>query len=241
MSTTLVLFDVDGTLVDTAGAGRFALQEAFLQTFEVDAVTAAERNRRVRFAGMTDPAIIEELAAAAGVPATSLDNRRGHLIEVFYDCLESEMQRLDGKARALPGVLTLLQQLDSMAAVRSGLITGNLENGARIKLQPFDLNRFFATGGFGSDHHDRREVARIAVEKMCAYYNLKVQPEQVVIIGDTEKDVDCARANGYRSVAVQFDWVSKRRLLASEPDFYLESLEDLGGCLDAIGVGQTEV
>ncbi len=236
MNTTLVLFDVDGTLVDTAGAGRFALQNAFIQTFGIDAVASAENNRSVRFAGMTDPAIIEALAAAGGVPPERLGKQYPTLIATFYDLLKSEMKRLDGQARVLPGVIALLEQLDGLETIRTGLITGNLEHGARIKLEPFDLNRFFASGGFGSDHHDRREVARIGVEKMCKQYDLQVQPEQVVVIGDTEKDVDCARANGYRSIAVQFDWVSKRRLMASEPDIYLENLSDLAGCLEAIGV-----
>jgi phosphoglycolate phosphatase len=236
MKIEMVLFDVDGTLVDTAGAGRFALQNAFIQTFGIDAVASAENNRSVRFAGMTDPAIIEALATAGGVPPERLGDQYESLIAIFYNLLESEMKRLDGKARALPGVTALLEQLDSITTIRTGLVTGNMENGARIKLEPFGLNRFFGTGGFGSDHHDRREVARIGVEKMCELYRLRVQPEQVVIIGDTEKDVDCAKANGYRSIAVQFDWVSKRRLIASQPDIYLESLGDLARCMAAIDV-----
>jgi phosphoglycolate phosphatase len=236
MKIEMVLFDVDGTLVDTAGAGRFALQNAFIATFGVDAVTSAENNRAVRFAGMTDPAIIEALATAGGVLPERLGEHYTSLVATFYTLLESEMKRLDGKARVLPGVTALLEQLDNMKTIRTGLITGNMEDGARIKLEPFDLNRFFASGGFGSDHHDRREVARIGVGKMCELYRLRVQPEQVVIIGDTEKDVDCARANGYRSIAVQFDWVSKRRLMASKPDIYLENLSNLAACLEAIGV-----
>jgi len=232
----LALFDVDGTLVDTAGAGRFALRSAFLQTFHEDVLTRAETRGTVRFAGMTDLAIIQALAWAGGIEPARLEEEKSRLIINFFRHLETEMVRLDGQAQALPGVHALLERLEQVEQVRTGLVTGNLESGARIKLQPFGLNRFFPAGGFGSDHIDRKEVARIGMEKMCGFYDLSVRPEQVVIIGDTEKDVECARANGYRAVAVQFRWVSKKRLLESKPDFYLEDLTDIPAFLEALGI-----
>jgi phosphoglycolate phosphatase-like HAD superfamily hydrolase len=234
MEQNIVLFDVDGTLVDTAGSGRFAFQAAFLEIFGVDAVMQADR--RVRFAGMTDPLIIEALADAGGIPRNELESKNGSLLASFYRHLEVETDRLQGSSRVLPGVLPLLEHLATLEPVFTGLITGNLETGARIKLQPFDLNRFFPTGGFGSDHPDRREVARIAAEKMNVHHGIDVPAHRIMVIGDTEHDITCAQANGFRSVAVQFDWVSKERLLAADPDHYLPDLTDIPQVLDALGL-----
>ena len=234
MEQTIVLFDVDGTLVDTAGSGRYAFQAAFLETFGIDPVMQAER--RVRFAGMTDPLIIEALADAGGIPRGELGSKNGSLLASFYRHLKVETERLKGSSRVLPGVVPLLQHLAAMDQVCTGLITGNLETGARIKLEPFDLNRYFPTGGFGSDHSDRREVARIAAEKMNRHHGITVPPARVMVIGDTEHDITCARANGFRSVAVQFDWVSKERLLAADPDRYLPDLTDIPQVLEALGL-----
>ncbi len=234
MEPILALFDVDGTLVDTAGSGRYAFQAAFLETFGVDPVT--QTKGRVRFAGMTDPLIIEALADAGGIARDDLKTKNGSLLDSFYRHLEAETERLRGKSRVLPGVAPLLDHLDGLDNLFTGLITGNLETGARIKLEPFDLNRFFPTGGFGSDHSDRREVARLAVEKMNRHLGLTVPPHRVVVIGDTEHDITCARANGYRAVVVQYDWVSKERLLAAEPDHYLPDFTDITQVRNALGL-----
>ena len=234
MEQTVVLFDVDGTLVDTAGSGRYAFQAAFLQVFGVDAVMQADR--RVRFAGMTDPLIIEALADAGGIRRSDLKSKNGSLLASFYHHLQVETDRLHESSRVLPGVQPLLERLAAMDHAYTGLITGNLEKGARIKLEPFDLNRFFSTGGFGSDHPDRSRVARIAADKMNRHHEIDVPADRVVVIGDTEHDITCAQANGFRSIAVQFDWVSKDRLMAANPDAYLPDLTDIPLVLEALGL-----
>jgi phosphoglycolate phosphatase-like HAD superfamily hydrolase len=232
MKQTIVLFDVDGTLVDTAGSGRYAFQSAFLEVFGIDAVMKADR--RVRFAGMTDPLIIQALADAGGIDRADLESKNGSLLDSFYRHLEVETERLHGSSRVLPGVEPLLERLATIDHAYSGLITGNLETGARIKLEPFDLNRFFPTGGFGSDHAERSQVARIAAENMSRHHGIDVPADRVMVIGDTEHDITCAHANGFRAVAVQFDWVSKDRLLAANPDVYLPDLTDIPQVLEAL-------
>ena len=232
MEPTILLFDVDGTLVDTAGSGRYAFQAAFLDTFGVDAVMKAERT--VRFAGMTDPLIIDALADAGGIARDELESKNGSLLDSFYHHLQVETDRLKDESRLLPGVHPLLERLAAMDRVFTGLITGNLERGARIKLEPFDLNRFFPTGGFGSDHSERSQVARIAAEKMNRHHGIDISASKVVVVGDTEHDVTCARANGFRSVAVQHKWVSKDRLMAANPDAYLPDLTDIPLVLAAL-------
>jgi phosphoglycolate phosphatase-like HAD superfamily hydrolase len=234
MKQTIVLFDVDGTLVDTAGSGRFAFQAAFLEVFGIDAVMKAES--RVRFAGMTDPLIIEALADAGGIDRSDLESKNGSLLDSFYRHLEVETERLHGSSQVLPGVEPLLERLAAMDHAYTGLITGNLETGARIKLAPFDLNRFFPTGGFGSDHADRSQVARIAADKMKRHHGIDVPAHRVMVIGDTEHDITCARANGFGAVAVQHNWVSRDRLLAAKPDAYLPDLTDIPAVLTALGL-----
>ena len=124
MKQTIVLFDVDGTLVDTAGSGRYAFQSAFLEVFGIDAVMKAER--RVRFAGMTDPLIIEALADAGGIDRTDLESKNGSLLDSFYRHLEVETERLHGSSRVLPGVEPLLERLAQgrMSAALSGALNG---------------------------------------------------------------------------------------------------------------------
>jgi phosphoglycolate phosphatase-like HAD superfamily hydrolase len=233
----LVLFDLDGTLVTTAGAGRRALAEAFRDVFGVDSFDA--RTRDVEYAGRTDPAIIVDLARALGIAASRLEQSTPALYEAYYTALRREMAQPDPRRRVLPGVLALLEELSRREAVFLGLLTGNLEPGARIKLEPFGLNRFFPDGGFGTDHADRGEIARVAVEKLGRRRGIPFAPLEVWVIGDTDHDVACARANGYRAIVVYSRWVSRERLVRWRPDACFDSLEDLPAVLGALGLRVT--
>jgi len=230
----LVLFDVDGTLVDTAGAGRTAMQRAFVDVLGVDAVSRARDT--VRFAGMTDPRIIENLARGCGIRLSELARVEIRLRSSYLEHLARIMSTPDSRRRALPGVDALLEDLRNRQGVHLGLLTGNLEEGARRKLEPFDLNRFFADGGFSSDAPNRREIARIAREKMQRRTGVAFRPPRVTVVGDTEHDVDCAHANGYRAVAVATGWSSRDALTAARPDVLLDDLTDRSAALAALGV-----
>ncbi len=232
MRARLILFDIDGTLVDTAGAGKRAMEFAFRQVFDVDRFADGAA---VAFAGRTDPAIIQSLAEAFGIEPDSLRSRREELLRVFVDALESEMRRPDPRRRVLTGVVPLLERLAAANGVHVGLLTGNLELGARVKLAAFDLNRFFPTGGFSSDDPDRREIARIARRRLAEFTGIEFGPADVTVVGDTHHDVDCARANGFRAVAVHSGWVPREQLERSAPDVLLD---DLGhpGVMQALGL-----
>lgn len=234
MKPSLILFDIDGTLVDTAGAGRVGMQNAFVEVFGVDAVARARRT--IRFAGMTDPNIFEALAGEAGVPDDVYRAGLGRLRDSYLRHLRETMSRPDPRRRVLPGVERLVTDLDRRENVRLGLLTGNLEEGARIKLEPFGLNPFFPDGGFSSDDPDRRAIARQAREKLSRRHGLDFVPERTVVIGDTRHDVDCARANGFRSLAVNTGWSGRESLEASGPDVLLEDLSDLHAVLEALGL-----
>lgn len=230
----LFLFDVDGTLINAAGAGRSAIGTAFTRVFGVRADDYAAT--KVRFDGNTDPTIFVELAEALGLEQRLFASRQAEFLDSYYDALRAEMaNRRDGR-HVLPGVERLLRCLAAVGDVHLGLLTGNLERSARIKLEPFGLNRFFAHGGFGSDHRDRNEIARIARERAERASGLRFEPGSVTVVGDTERDVDCARANGFRAVALGTGWTKRGRLEAADPDVYLPDLSDLEATLTALGL-----
>ena len=236
MEPHLILFDIDGTLVDSAGAGRRATEQAFHEVFGLDSI--GSRTAGVRFAGMTDPKIFGALADALGIPSGRLQARRRALAESYMRALDVQMRRPDPKRRALPGVAALLEALDACRHVYLGLVTGNLEHGARAKLEPFGLNRFFPGGGFGSDHDDRREIARLARTRLSSWAGLEFADSRVVVVGDTEHDIDCARANGFRSLAVESGWVSRECLRKAGPDALFSDLTDRPRVLEALGLAQ---
>jgi len=218
----LTLFDVDGTLVNAGGAGRWALERAFEVTFGVE--DAAAFSGKVRFNGRTDPVIVADIAALAGVPAPDLLRRKRDLEEAYLGLLEERLGQTRS-ARALPGVKPLLDALGGRE-VAVGLLTGNVERGARLKLRAVDLDRYFDGGAFGSDHEDRIELGRLARERFASRLGRRIDPREVVVIGDAVEDVRAARVNGYRCLAVASGWTEKEALVAEEPDLLLEDLSD---------------
>jgi phosphoglycolate phosphatase-like HAD superfamily hydrolase len=237
MHPLLVLFDVDGTLIDTNRAGRRALERAFHEVFDLDAVSS--RSAEVRFAGMSDLRIFRALADALEIPAERYRAEKVNLEEAYLRALKREMDRPDPRRRVIPGVPALLETLSRRSGVFLGLLTGNLEAGARTKLEPFGLNEFFRGGGFGSDHVDRREIARIAHAKLSALAGVRFPPDHVVVVGDTDQDVDCAKANGFRAVAVDTGWVDRDTLEQSHPDALFDDLTDQPRVLEAFGLAGT--
>lgn len=226
----LALFDIDGTLVDTAGAGRRAIRAAFAAALgpAADAIDAVLPN--VRFAGRTDRSIFRAVADGLGIDGW--EERVAGVEAAYYDALGDEMARPDPRRRVMPGVEALLERLDGDGRVDVGLLTGNLERGARIKLAPFGLNEPFAAGGFGSDSADRREVARIAVRSVASHTGRGYGPGDVVVLGDTEHDVDCALANGYLALAVECGWGHPEAMRLLGPHLMLPDLTDTARVLD---------
>ena len=221
MIERLILFDIDGTLIDSAGAGKRAMERAFREVLAIDGL---ERAGSVPYAGRTDPVILDAVDRAVNVPPGAIEGRREALEGAFLRALAIEMARPDPRRRVLPGVRPLLEKLQAMAGVHLGLLTGNLEAGARIKLGAFDLNRFFPAGGFSSDDRDRRRIAHIAWRKLSEWAGIEFEASAVTVVGDTGHDVDCARANGFRAVAVDSGWVSREVLVRAAPDVLLDDL-----------------
>jgi len=220
--------------VDTGGAGRLGLVASFRSVFGVDQVEAAAA--RVRFDGKTDPTIIAEIAREAGIPAGDVETHYAELQEGYLRALREELAVPNPRRRVLPGVLPLLDLLAARPDVFLGLITGNVEAGARAKLDAFGLNRYFVDGGFSSDHPERSEIARIAHQRLSRRAGFHFPSDRVMVIGDTELDVACARANGFRAIAVDSGWAPRERLEASGPDALLSDLTDAPAVLAAMGL-----
>lgn len=193
---TLVLFDIDGTLVQTGRAGVRGMNRAFEDLFGVsDALTG------VPVAGRTDRAIVSQVLTTIGRPATSdtIATVRDEYCRRLPDALADPASRPMG---VLPGVWDLLAALEARPDVVVGLLTGNFVAGAALKLGHFDLWTRFPFGAFGDEHTDRRALVPVALDAAAANGHSAIPPDRVVVVGDTPLDVDCAHANGARAVAV---------------------------------------
>ena len=195
----LILFDIDGTIL-TGGAGSRSLGIAFREVFHLDADHLALAMKRVTFNGRTDPAIIIDVAREAGIPNTDFESNLERLYETYLRHLD-ELSKEPGP-RLCPGFPKLLDRLESMDGIGLGLLTGNIEPGARIKLRAFDLNRYFPAGGFGSDSADRGIIAAMARQKFEVLLGHAIDPRKVLVIGDTVHDITCGRVNGFRTLGV---------------------------------------
>ena len=186
---TVLLFDIDGTLVDAGGAGRRALERAFIEVMgDCDGLTFT-------FAGRTDLAIIAEGLRRAGVDPRSdeLADKKARVAEAYLVYLAEEVTASPGY-QVFPGVVEILQEASREPSVAVGLGTGNLQPGAEIKLQRGGLNHFFAFGGFGSDHEARDELLRVGAQRGAAHLDEHLEDCRVVVIGDTPRDVTAALA-----------------------------------------------
>ncbi len=217
-SMSIVLFDIDGTLISTGGAGKVAFAETFHELFGV-----AEISSNVGFAGRSDRAIAEELMRVHGIEVTSENWQR--FTTAFLPRLKQVLPRSAGEI--LPGVLTLLDKLAAMEHVTLGLLTGNIAAGAKAKLSHYQLFDRFQFGGYGDDWTDRSDIAIAALGAAKLHLNGAGKAgEKVIVIGDTPADVRCARAIDAFAVAVATGGATMEQLAASKPDLLVADLTD---------------
>ena len=213
----IILFDIDGTLLRTGGAGKVAMETALREAFGI-----AEIHDRVPYSGRTDCAIARDLLAVHGIEP-SLANQK-QLQAAYLARLPQSLETRGGTV--CPGVPELLVELAPRPEFLLGLLTGNIRYGAKTKLGHFGLWDYFVCGGFGDDHFDRDDVARMARAEVQEHLQREVDPQEIWVIGDTPLDVQCARAIGARAVAVATGWHPIEELAACQPDFLLEDLSD---------------
>jgi phosphoglycolate phosphatase-like HAD superfamily hydrolase len=210
------LFDIDGTLILSGGAGKAAMEAALSSAFGIQELAG-----EVPFSGRTDRAIGQDLLSLHGIEQTA-DNwelLRSAYLRVLPDCLARHQGRI------LPGIQTLLEQLATRQRTVVGLLTGNIREGARLKLGHYRLFHHFTLGGFGDHHFDRNDVAREALAAVHHHLNGSGF-DQLWVIGDTPLDIRCARAINARVAAVATGWHPLEELAEEKPDLLFADLSD---------------
>jgi len=239
----LLLFDIDGTMVLTGGAGVRAMNRAFYEVWGVP-----DAFRGVKMAGGTDPRLLDEALALTGTAPA--DGHVARFEQTYLRLLAEEIHRPPATAAAsdphhhmrrwhgpLPGVCALVEALSLRDDVFLALLTGNYSTGAKIKLSHFDLWRPFCCGAFGEDAAERPALVPVAVARAAALGCPPVALHDIVIVGDTVRDVDCARANGAACVAVATGGDTSATLRAAGADAVFDTLEDTQAVIDALLAG----
>jgi len=224
----LFLFDIDGTLVTAAGAGRIALGKALTAVYGTTGPI-----EKYDFRGKTDPRIVLDLMRGAGLDEAVITDR----ITACFDAYVAELDALIGdgaRVKIMPGIAEVVRALAVREDAVVGLLTGNIEAGARVKLRPTGLWPLFRLGAYGSDDHDRRKLPGIACERAQRVAGHAFAFEQVTIIGDTPLDVDCARACGAMAVAVATGFHPPEDLRACAPDLFFTDFSDVPAALAAL-------
>jgi len=229
----LVLFDIDGTLLWTDGAGRRAIHRALL-----DEVGTAGPIERYRFDGKTDPQIVQELLALAGHPDAGDEARIQAVCRRYVALLSDELAKTTQSTKLMVGIVELLDALaneERGGRALVGLLTGNLAPGAALKLRSAGLDPArFRVGAFGSDSHRRSDLPLVAATRAAALTGRTFAGPDVVIVGDTPEDVACGRPVGARALAVATGFYDTAALRAAGAPYAFETLADTAAVLDAI-------
>jgi phosphoglycolate phosphatase-like HAD superfamily hydrolase len=225
----LVLFDIDGTILWSDGAGRRAMTRALMTAF------GTSGDASYRYDGKTDMQIVRDLMRGEGHDDASIDARMTPLLEEYVTGLHEELRSGEIHIERFDGVLELLDALEARDDRRIGLLTGNIEIGAHAKLRAVGIDPSrFSVSAFGSDHEVRGELPAIAQRRAFDQLGLRVEGVAIVIIGDTPADIDCGRAIGARPIAVATGRYSVEELAAHNPVAVFENLSDTQAVLKAI-------
>jgi len=225
----LVLFDIDGTILHSGGAGRDAMEYALATTF------GTPGDPSMRYDGKTDKQIIRESMRAAGFSDADIDSRMDDVVALYVASLPDRLSQPERGVGMYPGVAELIDAVHRHSDSALGLLTGNVEAGARLKLAAvgLDFNQF-KVNAFGSDHEVRGELPAIAHRRMLDLFGIALRGRDVVVIGDTPADVACGRMLGARAIAVATGWYSVDDLMAHEPYAVFADLSDTAAVLEAI-------
>ena len=224
---TIVLWDIDNTLLYTGGAGSIGMTRAFRDLYDVDDGFA-----RVEFSGRSDAAIFGDAARAHGIAEDGLLAERGRFLDAYIPHLHRALSEVT-TGRLMPGIVDVLDALDRRDGVVQGLGTGNFRRGGELKLRHFEIARYFpgCVGGFGEDSEHRADVIGAGIERLR---NGDAAASRIVVIGDTPHDVSAAKANGAFALAVATGRDSAEDLLACGADVALADLADVERAVEII-------
>ena len=226
MEKKLLLFDIDGTLITSGGAGENALRLGIRDRFGLD-----EDFRDIEIAGRTDSGIARQFFAKHSLAATP--ENTAAFFDGYLHHLPALLSQKNG--RLLPGIIPLLDALKARPDVVLALLTGNLARGAELKLTHYGVWEYFEFGAYADDHHDRNQLGHFARTRALERHGIDFPPAQIYVLGDTPHDITCARAIGAKAVAIATGQYSRASLAAHAPDFLFDDLSDAAAVLAAIG------
>lgn len=226
MKKKLLLFDIDGTLLASGGAGERALRIGFRERFGIE-----DDLKGIEIAGRTDSSIAQQLLRKHRILETPEN------LTAFFDGYLAQLTALlpQTPGRLLPGILPLLDALKPRADVVLALLTGNLARGAELKLTHYGVWHYFEFGAYADDHHDRNALGPIARARALEKHGIEFEPERVFVIGDTPHDIACARAIAAKAVAIATGGFTRAELAQHAPDFIFDDLADLESVVAIFG------
>src|SRR5216117_514931 len=222
----LLLFDIDGTLIHSGGAGVRALIRAFKEHFGID-----DDLHDIEIAGMTDSGIVVSILKKHQIPATT--ENVSAFLDSYVHFLSLELPRREGKL--LPGVLELLEKLKSRRHLVLALLTGNVSRGAQLKLEHYGVWHFFEFGAFADDHQDRNRLGPFARARAKEKHGRQFSASEIDVIGDTPRDIACGQALGARTIAVATGTWSHDELAKYQPDFLIDDLSNVDDVIHTLG------
>ena len=221
----LYLFDIDGTLITSGGAGVTSFNEAVKE--RCGSLLPLEG---INFSGNTDTGIARAVLLAAGMDP-SQENIMA-LLDAYLGKLADRIHLHQGSL--LPGIITLLDKLKDRPDCVLALLTGNLAAGARVKLSHYGVWHYFGFGAYADDHHVRNELGPVAITRALEQHGEEFTPDRIYVIGDTPRDIECGKAFGAVTVAVATGHYSRAELAAHHPDFLFDDLSDADAVLTVI-------
>lgn len=228
MLKRLVLFDIDETMITSDGAGRRAISKVLKDRYDIDPATI-----KLSMSGKTDPQILTEIMTEAGFAREEIESAIPSMIEEYLEHLETEIRETKHYI-VHDGVEEVLAALSTMENAFLGLLTGNVERGARMKLERFKLNHHFPLGAYGSDSASRLDLPHVAKLRADAHFKTTFEPREIVVIGDSIFDVLCAKHYGAVSLAVNSGRTTREELEAHSPDHLFPTLADTESVIKAI-------
>jgi len=227
LKTKLILFDIDGTLITSGGAGERSLRLSLKDCFGIE-----DDLKTIEIAGRTDSGITNRIFEKHGIDPTP--ENQSSLLDRYLHHLSIELGR--SKGRVLPGILELLDALKARPHLSIALLTGNLSRGAEIKLTHFGIWHFFEFGAYADDHHDRNKLGGFARARALEKHGVEFAPEDIFVIGDTPHDIECGRAFGAKTVAIATGNFSREKLASHNPDYLFNDLSNIGEVISTLGL-----
>lgn len=213
----LLLWDIDGTLLTTGSAGEFALIQTLKTHFEIES-----KLEGIEIAGRTDKGIAMEILRKYGLPETLENITR--FLDGYIEELQTWLPKRQENGRVLEGIATILEMAHQRNDLAQGLLTGNLQRGAHLKLEHYKMMHYFDFGAFSDDHHDRNQLPAFAKQRAEEKFQIHFAPENIFVIGDTPHDITCGKAIGAKTIAVATGRFTMKELEMHQPTALFPSL-----------------